>query len=151
MAKNVVGCNSENFCRCLFASELDSVYEVSNTFTPSVKIRMGQLLRSAMELKKCIAIKEDDSKMAHAMTNFIAVHVADFKHQVVHRATMEQEKKKFIGNYDFLPLSKDIKMLAEHLEDECHRCIEAYEGGRKNAKRLGLGKGLLILASSSMC
>ena len=145
LAKIVVGCKRENLCRCIFASELDSVYEVLNTFTPSVRIRMGQLLRSAMELMKSIAIKKDDSKMANAMTNSIAVHDAEFKHQVGHKATMEQEKEKFMGNYDILPLSKDIKMLAEHLEEECQCCIEAYEGGHKNAKRLGLEKCPLIL------
>ena len=83
--------------------------------------------------------------MANAMTNSIAVHDAEFKHQVGHKATMEQEKEKFMGNYDILPLSKDIKMLAEHLEEECQCCIEAYEGGHKNAKRLGLEKCPLIL------
>ena len=115
-AKIVVGCKSENLCQCLFASELDSVYEVLNTLTPSVRIRMGQLLRSAMELMKSIAIKKEDSKMGNAMTNSIAVHDAEFKHQVGHKATMEQEKEKFMGKYDILPLSKSTKMLAEHLE-----------------------------------
>ena len=104
-----------------------------------------------MELMKSIAIKKDGSKMANAMTNSIAVHDAEFKHQVGHKATLEQEKETFMGIYDILPLSKDIKILAEHLEEECHCCIEAYEAGHKNAKRLGLEKCLLISTLSSMC
>ena len=84
-------------CSCLFANELDSVYTVLITFTPSVRIRMGQLLRSSMELMKSIAIKKDDARMTQAMTNSLAVHDTEFKHQVGHRAAMEQEKDKFMG------------------------------------------------------
>ena len=135
LAKVVIQSGKDNLCSCLFANELDSVYTVLNTFTPSVRIRMGQLLRSAMELMKSIAIKKDDVRMTQAMTNSLAVHDTEFKHQVGHRAAMEQEKDKFMGNYDILPLSKDIKLLGQHLEDECQRCIENYQSGKKDSKR----------------
>ena len=73
--------------------------------------------------------------MTTLMTNSLAVHDTEFKHQVGHRAAMEQEKEKFMGNYDILPLSKDIKLMGEHLEEECRKCIENYECGKKDAKR----------------
>ena len=135
LAKIVIQSGKENLLSCLFATELDTVYTILNTFTASVRIRMGQLMRSAMELMKSIAIKKEDERMVTAMTNSLAVHDTEFKHQVGHRATMEQEKEKFMGNYDILPLSKDIKLLGEHLEDACQRCIQSYESGKKDAKR----------------
>jgi hypothetical protein len=148
LAKIALLFEAKSFIDVLWPKNLEKTCTIINKhMEPTTRVRCGQMLKSAMELMRNIAIKNNHSVMQQAMEDSIKLHESEFKHRVGYVALKENEKRRFGQSFDMLPLSHDIKRLSEYLLQETKEAIEQYErdeGDMLRSKKLLMCKVVLF-------
>ena len=82
---------------------------------PSLALRMGHLLTKCGEIKKGIAVREDDDVNLKEADNFLSIHKSEWADRVSSIALATLRRKRF-EKPQALPLTSDLVKLKEYLD-----------------------------------
>jgi hypothetical protein len=127
----------------LLPSQMIKVCGIINSkFEPTVRMRLGQMLRTSMDLMRNLSIKEKRQDIRDTMNDAIHIHDSEYKHRVGYAALLESERKRFSTRYNIIPLSQDVAKMSQFLDGEITKCVNAYATKTGNPNR---SKKVLII------